>query len=38
MTKLKGNQTGFIPMLLTILTIVVVLIYMIYTRILHAKS
>jgi hypothetical protein len=30
------NQTGFIPMLLTVLFIVMVLIYIAYTRVLHA--
>ncbi len=32
------NQSGFIPLLLTILFIVVVAIYMIYTQVLHAHK
>ena len=38
MKKHKLNEAGFIPLILSILTIVLVLIYLVYTRVLQAKS
>ena len=38
-TKMKHkhlNESGFIPLILTILAVVVVIIYLAYTRVLHA--
>jgi hypothetical protein len=32
------DQSGFIPMLIAVLTMVAVLIYLAYTRVLHANS
>jgi len=37
MKKLKGNQAGFIPMILSILAVVIFVIYIVYARVLHAK-
>jgi hypothetical protein len=34
----KLNQSGFIPLLVTILLIVVAVIYVAYTRVLHAQG
>lgn len=36
MKKLKQNEAGFIPMLLSILAVVLLVIYFAYTRVLHA--
>lgn len=32
------NQSGFIPLLLTIIFIVIVLVYLVYTRVSHAQQ
>ncbi len=36
MKRTPLNQSGFIPLLLTILAIVLLVIYLAYTRVLHA--
>ncbi len=38
MKRQKLDQSGFIPLLLTVLFIVAVGIYMVYTRVLHAQQ
>jgi hypothetical protein len=37
MKRTPSNQSGFIPLLLTVLAVVVVVIYLIYTRVVHAQ-
>ncbi len=36
MNRQQLNQSGFIPLLVTVLLIVAVAIYFVYTRVLHA--
>ncbi len=36
--KRLNNQSGFIPLLISILIIVVALIYLAYTRVVHAQQ
>lgn len=38
MKKLSSNQSGFIPMLISILLIVVAVIYIAYIRVKHAQG
>ena len=38
MKRTPLTQSGFIPMMISILLIVLVLIYLVYTRVLHANS
>jgi len=38
MKRASLNQSGFIPLLVTIILIVVALIYLAYTRVLHAHT
>jgi len=38
MTRKQLDQSGFIPMLITILLIVGAIIYIAYTRVLHAQK
>ena len=38
MSRRSLNQSGFIPMLLTLVAIVLVVVYLVYTRVLHAKQ
>lgn len=38
MKKLTVNESGFIPMLLTILFVIVAVIYFVYTRVAHAAQ
>jgi hypothetical protein len=35
MKRLRGNENGFIPLLIAILVIVVIIIYIAYTRVHH---
>jgi sorbitol-specific phosphotransferase system component IIC len=37
MKKLTSNETGFIPLLLTVLAIVAAVIYFVYIRVHHAS-
>ena len=36
MKKLKLNQQGFIPMMLSILAVVIFVIFVVYSRVMHA--
>jgi len=38
MKKLRADETGFIPLLLTVLAIVVVIIVVVYFRVEHAQG
>lgn len=38
MKRKQLNETGFIPLLVTILLIILAIIYVVYTRVLHAQK